>query len=62
MNENNTELNPLEQLTAILEKQKADIQELKDLRDNASTDEFKKAYQDKVTEQVKIYNDIVSKF
>ncbi len=53
---------PLETLTAILEKQKADIQELKDLRDNATTEEFKKAYQDKVTEQTKIYNDIVSKF
>lgn len=61
MNEN-TELSPLEQLTAILEKQKSDINELKDLRDNASTEEFKKAYQEKVTEQVAIYNDIVSQF
>ncbi len=56
------EVSPLEQLTEILNNHKADIQELKELRDNASTDEFKKAYQDKVTEQVKIYNDIVSKF
>jgi len=59
---NDTDLNPLEQLTAILEKQQADIKELKDLRDNATTEEFKNAYQEKVTEQVAIYNEIVSKF
>lgn len=60
MNENTT-TNPLEQLTAILEKQKATIQELKNLRDNATSDEFKKDYQKKVTEQVKIYNSILKK-
>jgi phage gp36-like protein len=58
----NTTLNPLEQLTAILEKQQADIKELKSLRDNATSEEFRNAYQEKVTEQVKIYNDIVSRF
>ena len=58
----NKELSPLEQITEALEKQLAYIEELKTLKANTISENFKNEYQNKINEQVKIYNEVVSKF
>ena len=51
----------LEKIIAQMEQKLADIDELIYKRDEASTKEFRNAYQVKITEKTKEYNTIVEK-